>query len=80
MTSAAAPSLPARPRAEHLYPTLTPAQLARVTAHGRRRHVEPGEVLVQVGESALRLFVVMSGRIDVIRPSVSQEVVVSFGP
>ena len=80
MTSATAPSLPARPRAEQLYPTLTPAQLARITAHGRRRHVEPGEVLVQAGESAARLFVVMDGRIDVVRPSVSQEVVVSFGP
>ena len=80
MTSATAPSLPARPRAEHLYPTLTPAQLARIGAHGHPRHVEPGEVLVQAGESALRLFVVTAGRIDVIRPSVSQEVVISFGP
>lgn len=80
MTLAAAPSPPAGPRPEHLYPTLTPAQLARVTAHGRRRPVEPGEVLVQAGESAVRLFVVITGRIDVVRPSVSDEVVVSFGP
>ena len=80
MTLAAAPSPRAGPRAEHLYPVLTPAQLARVTAHGRPRHVEPGEVLVQAGESAARLFVVTAGRIDVVRPTPTEEVVVSFGP
>src|SRR2546422_11532971 len=34
MTVAAPPS---RPRAERLYPTLSPAQFERVAAHGRRR-------------------------------------------
>ena len=79
-----APPPPAPPpsgqRDERLYPTLTPAQLARIAPHGRRRHVEPGEVLVQAGESAARLFVVVAGRIDVVRPSAADEVVVSFGP
>src|SRR5437667_3221856 len=69
------------PRAEHLYPTLTPAQLGRIAAHGRRRRVEAGEVLVQAGEQTARLFVVVAGRIDVVRPSAAgEEVVVSFGP
>ena len=27
------------PRAEHIYPTLTPAQLGRIAAHGRRGRV-----------------------------------------
>src|SRR2546425_10484309 len=67
-------------RAERLYPTLTPAQLARITAHGRPRHVERGEVLVQAGEQTARLFVVVAGRIDVVRPSAAEEVVVSFSP
>src|SRR2546426_5029254 len=49
-------------RAERLYPTLTPAQLARITVHGRARHVERGEVLVQAGEQTARLFVVVAGR------------------
>src|SRR2546428_10209217 len=48
-------------RAERLYPTLTPAQLARITVHGRARHVERGEVLVQAGEQTARLFVVVAG-------------------
>src|SRR5207302_3992756 len=67
-------------RAEQIYPTLTPAQLARITAHGRPRHVERGEVLVQAGEQTARLFVVVAGRIDVVRPSAVEEVVVSFSP
>src|SRR3989442_10951383 len=55
-------------RAERLYPTLTPAQLARITVHGRARHVERGEVLVQAGEQTARLFVVVAGRLGVFRP------------
>ena len=66
---------------DHLYPTLTAAQLARIAAHGRRRRVEQGEVLVQAGEQTARLFVIVAGRIDVVRPSAAgEEVVVSFGP
>src|SRR2546422_4841021 len=77
MTVAAPPS---RPRAERLYPTLTPAQLARVAAHGRRRHVAQGEVLQSAGEPATRCFVVVAGRIDGVRPSAAEEIVVSLGP
>src|SRR5213594_1858095 len=67
-------------RAERLYPTLTPAQLARITVHGRARHVERGEVLVQAGEQTARLFVVVAGRLDVVRPAAAEQVVVSFRP
>ncbi len=74
------PSLTTGKRAEYLYPTLTPAQLARIAPHGRRRQVARGEVLVQPGEQTTRLFIVESGRIDVVRPSASEEVVVSFSP
>src|SRR2546427_5938125 len=83
MPQVAPPQPPAPPsgqRAEHIYPTLTPVQLARIAAHGRRRHVERGEVLVQAGEQTARLFVVVAGRIDVVRPSAAEEVVVSFSP
>ena len=68
-------------RADQIYPTLTAAQIARIAAHGRRRRVAPGEVLVRAGERTARLFVVASGRIDVVRPSAAgEEVLVSFGP
>src|SRR2546426_9592450 len=67
-------------RAERLYPTLTPAQLARITVHGRARHVERGEVLVQAGEQTARLFVVVAGRLDVFRPSGTEEGLLSLNP
>ncbi len=68
-------------RAEQLYPTLTPTQIARIAPHGRRRPVEAREVLVQAGEPVARLFVVVTGWIDILRPSAAgEEVVVSFGP
>src|SRR5216683_1006507 len=79
MTAAPASPLLA-PRADRLYPTLTPAQVARVAAHGRRRQVAQGEVLVHAGEGVARIFVVLAGRIDVIRPSATEEVVISFSP
>src|SRR5437899_3594009 len=84
MPQVAPPQPPAPPsgqRAEHIYPTLTPVQLARIAAHGRRRHVAPGEFLVQAGEQTARLFVVVAGRIDVVRPSPNvEEVMATFGP
>jgi thioredoxin reductase (NADPH) len=81
MTLVAPPSSPLPgPRAEHVYPTLTPEQLARIAPHGRRRHVVRGEVLVQAGEPVARLFIVVSGRLEVVRPSAAEELVVSFGP
>ena len=80
MTVAAPPAPPSRPRAERLYPTLAPAQLARVAAHGRRRQVAQGEVLQSAGAPAARCFVVVAGRIDGVRPSAAEEIVVSLGP
>jgi thioredoxin reductase (NADPH) len=65
---------------DHIYPTLSPAQLARLDAHGHRRPVAQGEVLLPEGEQATRIFVVVTGRVDVVRPAGTEEVFVSFGP
>ena len=46
---------------EHVFPTLTPAQVARIAAHGRVRPVEGGEVLVGPDEPNTRFFVVRAG-------------------
>jgi thioredoxin reductase (NADPH) len=81
MSLAAAPSSPpSGPSAGHAYPRLTPSELARMAAHGRQRRVRQGEVLAKAGESAARLFVVVAGRIDAVRPGPGREIVVSFGP
>jgi thioredoxin reductase (NADPH) len=52
-------------RIEQLFPTLTEAQIARIAAHGHRRRIQPGEVLLDVGDQ-LRFFVVTEGKLDVI--------------
>ena len=59
-------------RAEQVFPTLTEAQMARIAAHGRRRPVQPGEVLLDLGDQ-LRFFVVTKGRIHILSVSGSSE-------
>jgi thioredoxin reductase (NADPH) len=54
-------------RADQTFPTLTPAQVARVAAHGRARRVKSGEVLVEAGEQSTRFFVVTAGRVQAVR-------------
>ena len=56
-------------RPERLFPTLTPAQITRIAAHGRRRAVASGEVLVEVGQRPVPFFVVLSGKVQALRPS-----------
>ncbi len=53
-------------RVEHLFPTLTEAQVARIAAHGHVRYLETGEVLIDPGEPNTRFFVVRSGNLEVI--------------
>jgi thioredoxin reductase (NADPH) len=68
-------------RVEHVYPTLTAPQIARIAAHGRRRRVERGEVLIEPGEPSARMFVVISGTIEITRTTDGiEQLVVTFGP
>ena len=61
------------PREEQVFPILTPAQIARVAAHGRRRAVEKGDVLVEAGAQHYPLFVVLAGELEVVRNSCAGE-------
>jgi len=56
-------------RADQVFPTLTPEQIARVAAHGHVRRVEHGEVLLEPGDQNPRFFVVTAGHIEVVKPS-----------
>jgi thioredoxin reductase (NADPH) len=49
-----------------MFPTLTPAQIARVGAHGHTRPIQGGEVLVEPGQQATRFFVVTAGRLEIV--------------
>ena len=59
-------------RAEQVFPMLTEAQVARIAVHGRKRPVQPGEVLLDLGDQ-LRFFVVTKGKIDILSVSGSSE-------
>src|SRR5205085_6658052 len=72
-----APAAPAAPaaatpaaaaRQAEAFPRLTSAQIARIEPHGRRRKLQAGEVFGEAGEPVTKICVVVSGRLDVVRP------------
>ena len=70
--------LPFSSRQEHIFPRLTPAQVDRVASHGRVRPVAAGEVLLEMGDAATRVFVVISGQVEVVRLGDVEQLVAVF--
>ena len=68
---------PVRPTAasqtERMFPTLTPAQIARVAAQGRVRAIHTGEVLAEPGAPTVPFFLVTAGQIAIVRPTGTTE-------
>ena len=62
---------------EHVFPTLTSAQIRRIEAHGHMRAMERGEVLVEQGDRGVPFFVVVSGEVEIVRPSGAAETLVT---
>src|SRR5438093_5697293 len=60
------------------FPVLTPAQQARVLAHGQRRTVEQSEIVVELNEHVTKFFVVISGQLHILQVSNNQEHVVAI--
>jgi thioredoxin reductase (NADPH) len=58
-----------------MFPTLTTAQIARIRTHGRTRHIQSGEVLVEAGQQAIRFFVVTAGQLEIVGRSTAEQVV-----
>jgi Cyclic nucleotide-binding domain len=66
---------------EQIFPKLTSEQISRVAVQGHIRAIQPGEVLVEQGDSAVPFFVVSSGEIEIVRPSGAAETLVTIhGP
>ena len=64
-----------------MFPTLTPAQIARIAAHGVARPMARGDVLIEAGDPSVPFFVVTSGEIEIIRPSGPGDMLVAIhGP
>jgi len=64
-------------RAEQMFPELTPAQMARIAAHGRVRQVEEGEVLFEAGARLIPFFLVRQGAVEISRVSGTTESIVA---
>ncbi len=69
----AAPANPFGERREQTFPTLTPAQIARLIPHGRRIAVHKGQILAEPGDRHRDLFVVLSGSIEIVRLTMQGE-------
>src|SRR6201997_2311366 len=68
-------------RVEQIFPTLSEAQMARLASHGTSRSVPAGEVLVELGGNDIPVFLVVSGELEVVRPSFTQEILIRvIGP
>jgi thioredoxin reductase (NADPH) len=66
---------------DQTFPTLTPAQIARIAAHGSVRQVRGGEVLVEAGGHPVPFFVVKAGRLEIVRdPGPTETLVAVHAP
>ena len=55
-------------RWHQMFPRLSAAQLQRISGIGARRHVKAGEILFDIGEQQTSFFLVLDGRIEIVRP------------
>src|SRR2546425_7903344 len=64
-----------------MFPALTAAQQTRVAAHGRHRHVEAGETVVEPNIQVPNFFVVKSGQLNILKVFKDKEEIIAIcGP
>jgi CRP-like cAMP-binding protein len=70
-----------RSETERMFPSLKPHQIERAAAHGKARHVEEGEILLEAGARNAPVFIVKAGQIDLVQPPGTDEHIIgSLGP
>jgi thioredoxin reductase (NADPH) len=62
-------------RTAQTFPHLTPVQISRLSAHGRKISVQKGQVLAEPGDR-LPTYIVLSGSIEVVQPTLSGETLI----
>jgi len=62
-------------RTAQTFPHLTPVQISRLSAHGRKISVQKGQVLAEPGDR-LQTYIVLSGSIEVVQPTLSGETLI----
>jgi thioredoxin reductase (NADPH) len=60
-------------RKNQTFPTLTAPQIARLASHGTKITVSKGKILAEPGDRHRKLFVVLSGSIEIVRPTLQGE-------
>ncbi len=64
-----------------MFPTLTPAQIARIAQSGVVRPIARGDVLIEAGDHVVPFFVITRGEIQIIQPGRGGDVLVAVhGP
>ncbi|GFE62914.1 cyclic nucleotide-binding domain-containing thioredoxin-disulfide reductase [Geobacter sp. AOG2] len=67
-------------RAEQIFPVVTSSQILRIAEHGTKRAILQGEVLVEPGDTTVPFFLVVSGKIQVVRPAgAADTLIVEYG-
>ena len=56
-------------RLDQIFPTLNPDQVTRLSGHGTKRRLAPGDVVYQPGADEVPFVVVIAGQLQMIRPS-----------
>jgi thioredoxin reductase (NADPH) len=62
-------------RSAQMFPRLTPGQIARLSAHGRKSAIQKGQVLAEPGDR-LPMYVVLSGSIEIVQPTLTGETLI----
>jgi thioredoxin reductase (NADPH) len=62
-------------RSAQMFPRLTPAQIARLSAHGHKSAIQKGQVLAEPGDR-LPMHVVLSGSIEIVQPTLTGETLI----
>src|SRR4051794_24658460 len=68
-------------RRAQMFPILTPAQVERIANLGQRRPVKAGDIVFEVGERDTSFFVVLRGKLAILRPMDGREELITVhGP
>jgi thioredoxin reductase (NADPH) len=76
MSTTVQPPLALESDQQNIFPTLSAEQIAHMRRVGRVRRVHTGDTLLAPGETHPRMYVVLSGSIEVLRPGAEGEVLI----
>lgn len=69
----ALPNLSALNAATQTFPVLTEVQINRLRSASKLRQVQPGDILFQPGDTGVPFFVLLSGQLEIVQPTLNGE-------